>query len=74
MRQALTIICTVDIVGSKTNKNSALLMLTCSEIFNHLTNKQTSKNNTGGTSLEVQLLRRCDPNAGGPGSDPWRHN
>ena len=54
MRQALTIICTVDIVGSKTNKNSALLMLTCSEIFNHLTNKQTSKNNTGGTSLVVQ--------------------
>ena len=54
MRQALTIICTVDIVGSKTNKNSALLMLTCLEIFNHLTNKQTSKNNTGGTSLVVQ--------------------
>jgi hypothetical protein len=45
MRHALTIICTVDIVGSKTNKNSALLILTCLERVNHLTNKQTSKNN-----------------------------
>ena len=64
MRHSLTVICTVDIVGSKTNKNSALLTLTCLERVNHLTNKQTSKNNTGGTSLAVQWLRRCDPNRG----------
>ena len=74
MRQALTIIRTVDIVESKTNKNSALWMLTCLEIFNHWINKQTTKNNTGGTSLVVQWLRHCDPNAGGPGSDPWSGN